>query len=202
MFVVFDDMQYTKRDCRNRNLIKTPNGLKWLTIPVEVKGKYHQKIKDTKVADKNWVKSHLNALEINYKNAKCFNEIWDWVQELYLNCKFQFLTDINMYFIQAINEFLEIKTEILFSDNFNLHDDRNMRLINICKELSGNTYLSGPSAKQYLDEQLFNKSGINVKYLNYSNYPEYNQLYNDFEHGVSILDLIFNMGDQSKLYIS
>ena len=107
-----------------------------------------------------------------------------------------------MYFIQAINEFLEIKTEILFSDNFNLHDDRNMRLINICKELSGNTYLSGPSAKQYLDEQLFNKSGINVKYLNYSNYPEYNQLYNDFEHGVSILDLIFNMGDQSKLYIS
>ena len=202
MFVVFDDMQYTKRDWRNRNLIKTPNGLKWLTIPVEVKGKYHQKIKDAKVADKNWVKSHLNALEINYKNAKCFNEIWDWVQELYLNCKFQFLTDINMYFIQAINEFLEIKTEILFSDNFNLHDDRNMRLINICKELSGNTYLSGPSAKQYLDEQLFNKSGINVKYLNYSNYPEYNQLYNDFEHGVSILDLIFNMGDQSKLYIS
>ena len=202
MFVVFDDMQYTKRDWRNRNLIKTPNGLRWLTIPVEVKGKYHQKIKDTKVADKYWVKSHLNALEINYKNANCFNEVWEWVEGIYLNCNYQFLTDINMYFIQAINEFLEIKTEILLSDNFNLHDDRNMRLINICKELKGTAYFTGPSAKQYLDEQLFNKSGIEVKYFNYSKYPEYNQLYNDFEHGVSILDLIFNMGDQSKLYIS
>ena len=195
-------MQFTKRDWRNRNLIKTPNGLRWLTIPVEVKGKYHQKIKDTKIANENWNQSHLNILHQNYHKADCFKEVWEWVEEVYLNCNFQFLTDINMYFIKAINEFLKINTEILFSRDFSLHEDRNMRLINICKELKGTTYCTGSSAKEYLDEQLFNKNGIEVKYFNYSKYPEYNQLHNDFEHGVSILDLIFNVGNQSTLYLS
>lgn len=202
VLVVFDEMQFTKRDWRNRNLIKTPNGLRWLTIPVEVKGKYHQKIKDTKIANENWNQSHLNILHQNYHKADCFKEVWEWVEEVYLNCNFQFLTDINMYFIKAINEFLKINTEILFSRDFSLHEDRNMRLINICKELKGTTYCTGSAAKEYLDEQLFNKNGIEVKYFNYSKYPEYNQLHNDFEHGVSILDLIFNVGNQSTLYLS
>ena len=194
-------MQYTKRDWRNRNLIKTSNGLKWLTIPIEVKGKYYQKIKDTKIADKLWMKSHLEILQQNYYKAKFYKETWDWLEEMYLNCKFQFLTDINLYFIQAINDYLKINTEILYSDNFKLHDDRNMRLINICKELKGTDYYTGQSAKEYIDEKLFKSNGIKVHYFTYSNYPEYDQLYKDFEHGVSILDLIFNTGDQTLNYM-
>ena len=201
VFVIYDDMQYTKRDWRNRNLIKTPNGLKWLSIPVEVKGKYFQKIKDTKIADKTWVKSHLGIIKQNYKTAKHFREIWNWVEELYLSCDLKYLTDVNMHFIKAINSFLKIETEIIFSSDFKLHEDRNIRLINICTKLNGSDYFSGPSAKLYMNEKLFENHNLKIHYFNYSNYPEYIQLYDDFEHGVSILDLLFNEGVDSNKFL-
>ena len=104
-FVVYDDMQYTKRDWRNRNLIKTSNGLKWLSIPVEVKGKYFQKIKDTKIADKSWVNNHVANLKQNYSKSKSFKEVYPLVEEMYMTCNFNFLTEVNMHFIRYINFF-------------------------------------------------------------------------------------------------
>ena len=201
IFVVYDEMQYTKRDWRNRNLIKTPNGLKWLTIPVEVKGKYFQKINETKILNKKWNKSHLDILKQNYKGAKCFNETIDWIEELYMSCSFKYLTDINIHFIVEINKYLNISTNIRFSKDFNLHDDRNTRLINICKELNATDYYSGPAAKSYMDVDLFKENNMKVHYFDYSNFPKYNQLYGDFEHGVSILDLIFNEGVNSVNFL-
>lgn len=201
MFVVYDEMQYTKRDWRNRNLIKTPNGLKWLSIPVSVKGKYFQKINETKISDKKWNKSHLGILKQNYNNARFYKETIGWIEELYMNCNFEYLSEINLHFIREINKYLNIKTEIRFSKDFDLHEDRNMRLINICKELNGSDYFSGPAAKFYMDEKLFEANNLNVHYLNHSDYPKYSQLYDSFEHGVSILDLIFNVGNEAiKFY--
>ena len=202
VFVVYDEMQYTKRDWRNRNLIKTPNGLKWLTIPVEVKGKYFQKINETKVLDKKWNKSHLGLLKQNYSKAKFYKETIGWVEELYMNCNFKYLSDINLYLIREINKFLNINAEIRFSKDFDLHDDRNQRLINICKDLNATDYYSGPAAKSYMNEELFNDNNIKVHYFNYSNYPQYSQLYEGFEYGVSILDLIFNEGIDSIKFLN
>lgn len=202
VFVVYDEMQYTKRDWRNRNLIKTPNGLKWLSIPVEVKGKYFQKINETKVLDKKWNKSHLGTLKQNYNKAKFYKETIGWIEELYMKCDFEYLSEINLYFIREINKFLNIDTEIRFSKDFKLHEDRNMRLINICKDLNASDYYSGPAAKSYMNEELFYANNIKFRYFNYSNYPQYTQLYDGFEHGVSILDLIFNEGIDSIKFLN
>jgi hypothetical protein len=202
VFVVYDEMQYTKRDWRNRNLIKTPNGLKWLTIPVEVKGKYLQKINETKISDKNWRKSHIGIIKQNYNKAEFFKETFEWLEEVFMKCDFKYLTEINRHFILEINKFLGIKTEIKFSEDFNLHKDRNMRLIKICKELNGTDYYSAPAAKSYMDENLFEKNGLKVHYFKYNNYQKYHQLYGDFELGVSVLDLIFNQGINSVNFFS
>jgi hypothetical protein len=194
VFVVYDDMQFTKRDWRNRNLIKTPQGLKWLSIPVEVKGKYFQKIKDTKIADKSWNLSHWEILKQNYKKAPCFKEMAEWMEPMYRNCDFDFVTDVNLHFIRTIGDFLGIQTEIRFSSEFVLAEERNQRLVDLCKELNITDYYSGPAAKAYMAEEKFNKEGVKVYYWDYSHYPEYEQLYPPFEHGVTILDLLFQKG--------
>ena len=200
VFVVYDDMQYTKRDWRNRNLIKTPQGLKWLSIPIEVKGKYFQKIKDTKIADKSWNLSHWEAIKQNYKNAQCFKETAEWLEPLYRNCNFDFLTEVNLHFIQEINNYLKINTEIRFSTEFELAVEKTERLVNICTELNVKDYFSGPAAKNYMEEELFRECNINLHYFDYSGYKEYPQLFGNFEHEVSILDMIFNLGEKSVEY--
>lgn len=200
-FVIYDDMQFTRRDWRNRNIIKTPNGNKWLTIPVEVKGKYFQKINETKISDKNWNINHWNLIKQNYGKSKNFEDYKDFFEELYLNTTSLYLTEINIRFINAICEILKINTKIRFSSEFVLKEERSERLLDICLNLKGTDYYSGPAAKEYMDEQIFDESGVKVHYFDYTGYPEYNQLYPPFEHRVSILDLIFNLGNKSKEYL-
>lgn len=201
IFVVYDDMQYTKRDWRNRNLIKTEQGLKWLSIPVEVKGKYFQKIKDTKVATSDWNNQHWDIIKLNYKKAKCFNQTADWLESLYKTCNFQYLTDINMHFINGINNYLNIDVNIRYSSEFNLADEKTQRLVDICKQTGITDYYSGPAAKAYMDEGKFLSENINVHFWDYSGYPEYTQLNCGFEHGVSVIDLIMNEGLDSFKFL-
>jgi hypothetical protein len=182
-------------------LIKTSQGLKWLSIPVEVKGKYFQKIKETKIADKNWNLSHWETIKHSYKNAKCFKQTAEWLEPLYKNCNFDFLTDVNLHFIREINKYLEINTEIRFSSEFQLAEEKNERLLNICKELNISDYYSGPAAKKYMKEDVFIKNKVKVHYWDYSNFPVYDQLNGDFEHGVSIIDLLMNEGMKAKQYL-
>jgi len=198
--VLYDDMQFTKRDWRNRNLIKTPKGLKWLTIPVEVKGKFHQKINETLISDKSWNIKHLNVLKENYKKADSYKEVIDWVEDLYMKCQFDLLSDLNNYFLENINNYLGIETEVLRSTSFNLVEGKTERLVSLCKDLKATEYYSGPAAQNYMEEELFKKASIKLNYFDYSGYKEYPQLHGDFVHGVSILDLIFNLGEKSLEY--
>ncbi len=193
-FVLFDDAQFTKRDWRNRNQIKTPDGLHWLTIPVEVKGKYTQKIKDTKISDPKWPISHWETIRHSYNQSRFFNDFKDAFEYLFLNRKEMYLSDVNYIFLETIKEILGIKTRIWWSDEFDLPEGKNEKLISICKSLKATHYLSGPAAKSYIDESLFNQEKIQVGWMDYTGYPEYKQLYPPFEHQVSILDLIFNEG--------
>ena len=199
--VIFDDMQYTKRDWRNRNQIKTPNGLQWLSIPVEVKGKYFQKIKDTKVSDKNWPVDHWNIIRQNYNKSKYFSEYKDVFEPLYLNMNLEYLSEINFQFIKIICDLLKIKIEFKWSSEFELLDEKTERLVGICKQEKATDYYSGPAAKAYMNEELFRKNDISVHYFNYSDYPVYNQPYGEFSHSVSILDLLFNEGKDSKRFM-
>ncbi|HMQ67487.1 MAG TPA: WbqC family protein [Ignavibacteria bacterium] len=193
-FVLYDDMQYTRRDWRNRNQIKTKDGLKWLSIPVEVKGKYFQKINETKVSEPDWGEKHWNTIVHNYSKAKYFNEYKKIFEELYLNSDEEYLSKINYNFIKAICEILGIRTEMKWSSEFKLLEEKTERLVDICKKEGATDYYSGPAAKAYMNEELFDKENIKVHYFDYSGYPEYRQLHGEFTHAVSILDLIFNEG--------
>lgn len=201
IYVLYDDMQYTRRDWRNRNRIKTSNGLKWLTIPVEVKGKYHQKIKDTRISDPLWNEKHWDILHQNYRNAPCYKDISDWLKPLYLNCKHLFLSEINYHFISGINNYLGIETELKFSSEFSLHEERTLRLVNICEELQANDYITGPSAKNYIDNEPFKDKNISLTFMDFENYSEYDQLYPPFEHSVTILDLLFQKGSKASHFM-
>jgi len=201
IFVIYDDMQYTKRDWRNRNYIKTPQGLKWLSIPVEVSGKFHQKINETLISDKSWNRSHWESIKQNYKDAACYKDHKDWLENLYMNCNFDKLSEVNEYFLKEIGNFLGIKTEFRRSEEFILSEERTQKMVDICVDLGVNHYYSGPSAKAYMIEEKFTEKGIQLHYFDYSGYPEYSQLNGHFEHGVSIIDMIMNLGSDTPKYL-
>lgn len=192
IFVIYDEVQFTKNDWRNRNKIKTPNGLIWLTIPVK-QNFLHQKINETEVANQFWRKQHLNSLKLNYSKAPFFDKFFPEIEKIYLGNEIN-LSEINIKFISRICELLEIKTKIVDSKDLTLVGDKNERLVDACEKLNANVYLSGPAAKNYLDESLFNRKNINVEWMDYSNYKEYTQLYPPFNQGVSVLDILFNVG--------
>ena len=200
-FIIYDEMQYTKNDWRNRNKIKTTNGLIWLTIPVKIE-KLNQKINETKIADNKWYIKHKNSLQTNYGKATKFKECKDFIFNIYEQAsRLDYISEINYTFLNEINKFLKISTKISFSTDYNIGEGKTERLINICKQSNSNIYLSGPSAKNYIDEALFTKNNINLEWFDYIGYKEYEQLYPPFEHSVSILDLIFNMGEDAYKYL-
>jgi WbqC-like protein len=200
MFVFYDDAQYTKNDWRNRNKIKTSQGIQWLTIPVRQE-RLNQKIKDTKVIDKKWNIRHWRTICQNYTKANHFKSYKDVFEDLYLNCNEEYLSQINYKFITTINKILDINTELRWSSEFNLIDGQTEKLLGICKDCNADIYLSGPAAKDYFNEDLAKKDNIKVEWMDYSGYYEYTQLYPPFEHRVSILDLIFNEGENAKKFM-
>lgn len=202
-FVIYDDAQYTKRDWRNRNLIKTANGLNWLTIPVEVKNKYKQAIKETKLADNKWINKHLKILKYNYSQAEFYNEMIEWITMVYKQCETKlFLSDINLILLKEIARFLDINTKISFSSDYIVEGDKSGKILNICLQADASEYLSGPAAKSYLNTTAFAKEGIKIKWMEYTGYKEYAQLYPPFIHEVSIIDLLLNNGKNSTNYFS
>lgn len=199
-FIFYDEVQYTKNDWRNRNKIKTPQGIQWLTIPVRQEN-LEQKIKDTKISDKKWNIKHWRTISQNYSKAKYFKDYKDIFEELYLTCDEEYLSEINYKFITTINEILEIKTKLRWSSEFKLVDGQTEKLLGICKDCNADIYLSGPAAKDYFDEELARKENIKVEWMDYSGYNEYEQLHPPFEHGVTILDLIFNEGPNATKFM-
>lgn len=199
-FVLFDQVQYTKNDWRNRNQLKTNQGVQWLTIPVRHKDS-DQKIIETKVADLKWSSKHWRTIQQNYSKAPYFKEYKEIFEEFYLNNNEEYLSQINYQLIKIINQILGIDTVITWSSDYELAEGQTEKLLGICKQAAADTYLSGPAAKDYFDEDLASQEGIQVEWMDYSGYPEYKQLHEPFEHGVTILDLIFNEGPNASKYM-
>ncbi|WP_454692310.1 WbqC family protein [Achromobacter aloeverae] len=200
-FILYDDMQYTRRDWRNRNQIKTPQGAQWLTVPVIVKGRYFQKIRDTEIDGDDWSSAHWKSLVQNYKRAPYFGEISAWLEPIYLEEKFKYLSKLNRRLIEAVCLYLDIKTVITNSWDYELAEGKSERLADLCRQVAGTRYISGPAAKDYIDEDVFREMGVDLRWFDYEGYPEYRQLWGDFIHGVSVLDLLFNHGKESYSYM-
>jgi hypothetical protein len=198
-FVLYDEVQYTKRDWRNRNRIKTQNGLKWLTIPVFGSLKYT--INEVKIANHNWNQTHWQTIRHMYGKAPHFETYADAIEQLYLEAKYQMLSDINYHFLTGINQLLGIETPLSWSTDYNSKGNKSKRLISICKKANADVYVTGPAAKAYLDIGLFKDEGIAIQWMDYNGYEEYPQLYGEFEHAVTILDLLFNTGTDARSYL-
>ena len=199
-FVLFDTAQYTKNDWRNRNKIKTAQGVNWLTIPTK-QSSLSQKIFETKVSDSRWSKKHWQTISQNYSKTPFFKDYKDIFEDFYMNNQEKSLSLINARLIELVNSILDIQTKITWSSDYELMEGQTEKLLGICKQAGTDVYLSGPAAKDYFDESLAEKMGIQVEWMDYSGYPEYHQLHPPFEHGVSILDLIFNEGPNAKHFM-
>ena len=201
-FVLFDTVQFTRRDWRNRNKIKTKDGLQWLTIPVKVKGSFTQSIDETLVSSSAWADEHFTAIRHAYARAAAFQDSIDWLHDLYMGTiGLSRLSDINHRFIQAVCQKLAISTKLSSARDFTLVEGKNERLIQICLDAGATEYVSGPLAKDYLDGSLFLAHGLKLTYFSYNGYREYSQLFPPFEHGVTILDVILNAGNSAYGYI-
>jgi hypothetical protein len=200
-FILYDDAQYTKRDWRNRNRIKTPNGPLWLTIPVEVKGKYLDAIKDMRVSDAHWNERHWRSIVASYSRAPYFETYKPVLEELFRGSTSEWLSEINFRFISHFCKTLSIPTTLKWSMDYKMSDRRTERLVGICQQAGATEYFSGPAARAYIDADLFEAAGITLTYMDYSGYPEYQQLHPPFDHHVSIVDLLFHVGPAAIDYM-
>jgi len=198
-FILYDDVQFTKNDWRNRNKIKTPKGLEWISIPVGQN--INRRIRDVSLPNDSWQKKHWKTLMSNYGNAPHFNAIAIWLKPLYLEQSYTHLSQMNRYFIEAVCNYLGIKTVITNSWDYIIFDGKTERLVDLCTQSGGTEYITGPAAKNYLEENKFNKRGIKLIWFDYAGYPEYPQLWGKFNHEVSILDLLFNCGTDASHYM-
>ncbi len=200
-FILYDDMQYTRRDWRNRNQIKTPQGRQWLTVPVKVKGKYYQTIRETELDGSDWAQAHWKAFALNYRRAPHFEEIRALFEPFYQRCNHTHLSVLNRELLEMICTYLGITTRIRNSWDYQLVEGKTERLVALCVQSGASEYVSGPAAKDYIQEHLFAEQGIQLTWFDYAGYPEYPQLWGKFEQGVTILDLLFNCGKASPHYM-
>ncbi|MFP4369344.1 MAG: WbqC family protein [Candidatus Kapaibacterium sp.] len=200
-FIFYDETQYTKNDWRNRNIIKTKDGLKWISVPVKTKGKKNQMIMEAEISDPAWKETHWKTICHSYSKAPFFKIYEKEFEEMWLSCDDIYLSNINYQFIKKISYILEIDTKFYFSSEFKYSGNKSEKLLDICREAGADRYLTGPKAKDYLDESIFEKNGIEIEYMNYGGYPEYEQLYPPFKHAVSIIDLLFSKGPDAEKYM-
>jgi hypothetical protein len=202
-FVLLDEVQYTRRDWRNRNQIKIDGDKRWLTIPVEVKGRYHQRIDETRIADSSWAANHFKTISHAYRRAPHFDEVSALLEDLYGRYGgAELLSDVNAGFIKGICGYLGITTPISWSTERDTRDDPSLRLLDLTLAAGADEYVSGPAAQAYLDVAAFERAGVSVAWADYSGYPEYPQGDGEFDHHVSIVDLLFHTGRDAPAYMN
>lgn len=206
--ILLDSVQYTRRDWRNRNRIKTADGLTWLTIAVEATGRYLQAIDETRIADPSWSKKHIRAIELAYRNAAHYSAVAPWLFGLLESVAAEpLLTTINERTIRATCEWLGLWPNIRRCTDLIAHDtlramEATERLLALITKSGASRYLSGPAARAYLDLERFRAAGIEIEWMSYDGYSSYPQLWGGFQPHVSIVDLLLNTGSQAFGYLT
>lgn len=202
VFVIYDDVQYPQRThWHNRNLIKTQHGVKWLTVPVSKAGASLQKIEEVRLPQP-FATKHWQSIRNAYARAPHYAEYAPRLADLYHQAdQLDSLSKLNALFLTSIAQWLGLGAQFVWSRDLAGVGAKTDRLLSICKELGASRYLSGPAAKSYFEMEKFDAAGIAVDWMDYSGYPQYPQLHGPFEHGVSIIDLLFNVGREARNYM-
>lgn len=199
-FIFLDSVQFTRRDWRSRNRIKTPNGPLWLSVPVRQKGQYHAPIDAIELAEPNWADGHLRSIATNYRRAAHFASVFPALEAAYAGAGAQTLLSVaNQNLTAAMCRLLGIPTPLLrdidLLDRARLEAlDPTARLVALAEAAEAHEYLSGPAARSYLDEAAFAARGIAVGWMDYHNLPAYEQLWGAFDPSLSVVDALLNLG--------
>jgi WbqC-like protein family len=201
-YVVFDSVQFVKRHWHNRNKIITESGSSWLSIPVVSKSRFDQPINEVEIAE-SWAEKQWRTIALNYRKAPFFGterqRIESWFDTV---SSMKLLTDVNVFFLTQIARYLGLTVTFVDDRAYSVGDLRKTeRLVEICRQASGTRYLSGPSARDYLEEDQFQHNGIAVEWISYGPYPSYPQLFGAADHAVSMIDTIFNLGSEARFAI-
>lgn len=200
-FVFYDDVQYTVRDWRNRNKIKGHDGEQWLTVPVGADSR-DKTVREVTIADPGFAAKHWKAISYYYGKAPHFERYRAFFEDLYLGRRWESLSELNQTLITRIaRELLGITTHFVDSASLDPQGKKQDRLIDVCQKVGATAYISGPAARDYIDPEGFTAAGLALYYKSYAGYPEYPQAHAPFNHGVSILDLLFQVGPQATDHI-
>jgi hypothetical protein len=194
--VVFDHVQFEKNSFTNRNKIRTPEGWCWLTVPVMTAGKFGSlPINQIEIAGQEWAAKHWKSVRMNYGKAPFFSQHAAYFESVFSR-PWQKLSDLAVEITTYLLDAFSIKTKIHFSSRMVASGKKDELVLNLCRELGANVYLSGPLGRNYLREELFHSAGIEVRYDDYR-HPTYAQAYPGFEPYMAALDLLFNAGPAS-----
>lgn len=199
-FIFYDDVQFTYQDWRSRNRMIANGNPVWLTVPTGSNIK--RMINEVELANPSWQRKHWSTIRHAYSKARYFRMYAEFIEHLYLGKDWKSLSEMNQFVTRSIaRDTLGIQTEFRDSLEFQASGSKLDRLIDLLVKAGATHYLSGPSARSYIDPRRFEEANIQLEYKDYSGYPEYRQLSNSFEHAVSILDLVFNTGPEASHYI-
>jgi WbqC-like protein family len=198
VFVFLEDVQYTTRDWRNRNRIKTPGGTKWISVPVV--GGINQLIYEARIDySQDWRETHIKTIHHSYAASPFYESYRDQLFAVYKK-KFETISELNIFATKLISRLLGIDVEYVRSTDLHPEGAKDNKLIDICNQIGADVYLSGPTAQKYIDATKFDKADILLVYKNYHGYPAYRQLWGDYDPYVSIIDLLFNCGENSPYF--
>jgi hypothetical protein len=193
VFVFYDDVQFTKQDWRSRNRIKSPQGPQWLSLPVGER--LDRRICDVRFGNDRWARKHWKTLAHCYSGTPHFEALRPFLEETYLHRTWPSLSELNQFVTRFIaRELLGITTEFYDSTAWSLNGAKSDRLLDLLVQVGASKYISGPAARSYLDEARIADVGIELVYKDYSGYPEYPQSFPPFDHQVTVLDLLCNVG--------
>jgi hypothetical protein len=193
IFILLDNVPFTKNGFQNRVKIKSAQGEQWLTVPVLTKGRYGQLTCEVPINNASrWRRAHLAALRTNYQRAAHYPEVVEWLTPLYTD-KHERLAAFNLSLIKAVVRHLKLSTKLMVASSLEQEGSGPELLLQLVQAVQGDVYFSGSSGREYLDLNIFNQAGIEVKFQEFQ-HPCYPQLYGDFTPGLSIVDLLMNVG--------
>jgi hypothetical protein len=200
VFVIMDEAQYDKR-FTNRNLILDSHGPIWLTVPIDKAYKFSPN-KDVRINESlPWRKEHWKKIEVSYTNARFFNHYRAELKEFY-DTSWSNLFELDLETTRKTMEWLGLRVPIMRESELRVGTAGTQRLVDICKAVGADTYISGRGGKNYMDEGLFHSSGLRIEYQEYSalTYPQ--RFTDKFVADLSILDMLANVGPESMKFVS
>jgi len=199
IFILLDDVQFIKQSWQQRNQIRTSKGLEWITVPVKIKGRFGQHIKDVQINPIKFPDKHLRQLTQNYSKSAFFKYYFgEFENTLKETCKSGLLYDLNVRSLKWLCSKLGIRTEFVRSSEIGVEGKRSERLVKLLKSIGVGNYVSPIGSYSYIKEEFhwFSEYGMEVSFAAYE-HPEYHQVYFPFYPYVSTIDLLFNEGDAS-----